>query len=237
MKVINVRNLNDGIKTAKDMLYQNCGKDTVLFLSGGKTPKPLYEELAKEQKLKVGAVAMVDDRYSMHQQYSNEFMIRESGLISFLEKENIPFYPILKYGLNRMQTAREYNKDVEFLFGRYKKKIAILGIGSDGHIASLPAGEYQISNKQSLRSGELIKYQILVTDIDNFPAEIRERITLTSSAISKMDLIIVLAFGTEKKEGIKIALKTFFSGKEISKKTLLITDQPVSPLARRGGKL
>ena len=212
-----VGNAEEGIDSALDFLYKNCDKDTALFLSGGKTPKPLYETLAKEKKLEIGAVAMVDDRYSLHQQYSNEFMIKESGLIKFLESKNIAFYSILKLGLNRVQSAREYESDVRFLFEHFKKKIAILGIGPDGHIASITPTLNDLNHLSDQ----------LVTDVKNFPAEIRERITLTLSAISKMDLILVLAFGTEKKKGIKIALKTFFSGKEMSKKTLLITDQKI----------
>lgn len=216
MRKVIVRNSFDGIETAKKILYENCNSQTVLFLSGGNTPAPLYKKLTREQKLKVGAVAMVDDRYSLHEQYSNEFMIKESGLISFLEKENVPFYPIVRYGLNRVQTAREYKKDVEFLFEHFKKKIAILGIGLDGHIASIAPTLNDLNHLSDQ----------LVTDIRNFPAEIRERITLTLSAISKMDLILVLSFGKEKKEGIKTAIKTFL-GPEMSKKTILITDQKI----------
>jgi 6-phosphogluconolactonase/glucosamine-6-phosphate isomerase/deaminase len=40
----------------------------VLFLSGGSTPKTLYEILAKEQKLKAGAVALIDERFIQNQE-------------------------------------------------------------------------------------------------------------------------------------------------------------------------
>lgn len=216
MKIKIVKDQGEGSKLAKQILYETCDKNTALFLSGGKTPRPLYKQLAKEKKLKVGAVAMVDDRYSLHEQYSNEFMIKDSGLIKFLESRNIAFYSILKFGLNRVQTAREYESDVRFLFEQYKKKIAILGIGSDGHIASITSTLNDLNHLSDQ----------LVIDIRNFPAEIRERITLTLSAISKMDLIIVLSFGIEKREGIKTAIKVFFNG-EISRKTILITDQKI----------
>lgn len=238
MNIKRVKNSNEGIHLAKTILYDLCDKKTALFLSGGKTPKPLYEALAKEEKLTVGAVAMVDDRYSLHEQYSNEFMIRESGLIPFLEKENIPFYPILKYGLNRIQTAREYESDVKFLFEHFKKKIAILGIGRDGHTAGiLPMYNrlvHYTPHKNSLVSAS--EYSV---------GQIRERITLTFKALSEMDYLIVLVTGSEKKKALELMLKkgpieqvpARFLVQVASKKTILITDQPVSPLAHRGGKL
>lgn len=221
-----VQSKNEGYELAKEILYENCDKNTVLFLSGGETPKPLYKILADERKLKVGALAMVDDRYSMHEQYSNEFMVKESGLAQLIEREGGAFFPILEYGLSLPKTTEKYDKDVEFLFSKFSKRVATLGIGTDGHIASLPAG----SQKSKIKSQNLE----FVSYVHTFPVEPRvPRISLNLNALSLMDLLIVLAFGEEKKEGIRIALKTFFS-KKLSKKTIseritiLITNNPIT---------
>ncbi len=226
MKIVKVQSSQSGIESAKEILYKNCDRKTVLFLSGGSTPRPLYETLVYEQKLHVGALAMVDDRYSLHEQYSNEFMIRESGLISFLESEKVPFYPILRYGLNRIQTASEYEKDVRFLFENYKRKVAILGVGPDGHTASISPCSNDLNHD--------IK-QKLVIAVNDFPGEIKERITLTFKALSQMDYLIVLLFGKEKKKALEEMFKSGsieeiparFLAQNLSEKTVLITDQKV----------
>lgn len=223
-----VKDLEEGLELAKNILYEKCGRDTVLFISGGSTPKPLYEKISQERKLHVGAVAMVDDRYSFHQQYSNEIMIAKSGLTVFLDNQNIAFYPILKFGLSREKTAREYDETVSFLLNHFPKSIAILGVGADGHTAGIPAGV----NAQEMR----VKNENYVTEFNSFPQEPKDRVTLTFRALSMVDLLIVLAFGEEKKDVVgkiftsKDEEKTpacFYNRPRISEKTILITDQKV----------
>jgi len=217
MKVKLVKSLDDGVVFSKKLLYDFCNKETVLFLSGGSTPKPLYQKLALERKLKIGALAMVDDRYSLHEQYSNEFMIRESGLVQYIEKLGGVFFPVLEYGLSLPKTAEKYDNTVSFLLDKFPKRIAILGIGTDGHIASLPPE----SSKIKVQNLEFVSFT------HSFPTEPKvPRITLTTKTLSLMDLLIILTFGKEKRDGIKTAIKVFFGGK-ISKKTILITDQKI----------
>jgi len=218
MKKIKVSNPKVGIENAKELLYKNCGKNTVLFLSGGSTPRPLYKTLVHEQKLHVGALAMVDDRYSLHEQYSSEFMIKESGLVQLVEKSGGAFFSILEYGLSLPKTAEKYDNTVRFLFDNFPKRVAVLGIGNDGHIASLPSD----SSKFKMKNLEFVSF------VHSFLVEPKvPRISLNLNALSLMDLLIVIAFGKDKKEGIKIALKTFLKG-NIAKKTMLITDQKLT---------
>lgn len=226
MKILKVKNLSEGFKKAKELLYQNCNPQTALFLSGGLTPKVLYQELTKEQKIKVGSVALVDERFglSMHDN-SNEKIIEETGLFKYFESQNIPVFNILN-GQNIQNSTKEYEGVVAHLL-KSKNKIAILGIGGDGHIAGLPAG---ISNSKFLISNEM------VLSVQNFPGEFKNRITLTFKALSQMDKLILLAFGQEKKKALELMLALglikeiparFLNQKGISNKTILITDQKV----------
>lgn len=243
-----VQSKEEGVLIAKEIIYQNCGANSALFLSGGQTPNALYEALTKEKVLIAAKVAMVDERITPDFSKRNETMIRESGLVSYLQSRRIPFHPIypdfhsrlvklpanLRYP-NRALLRELYDGMAERLLDTYKR-IAILGLGADGHIASLPAG-VKNAKLQSAR---------LVEDYNNFPVEPRERISLTPKALSRMDLLILLAFGKEKKPGLD---SMFSNGKvedapgrllttgEMAGKTILITDQPVSPVARRGGKV
>lgn len=232
MKVKNVVGSTQGLELAKDILYEVVDLDTVLFLSGGSTPKPLYEILAKEKKLKPGAVALVDERFGevLHEN-SNEKMIQETGLFSYFLSVNASYYHILKQGKKRGEVTAEYNSLVKNLFSKFPKRVAILGIGQDGHTAGIPAGIH----KQSLSSiNSKFKIQNLVTNSDDFPGEFRQRISLTFSALSKMDLLIVLVFGENKKDALRKmflpgSLKDlparFYLRPDIAKKTILITDQ------------
>src|SRR5437764_676646 len=97
-----VSDIAEGIEKAKKFLYEQVDKKTVLFLSGGQSPSPLYETLAKEALIHPAAVAMIDERYGKagHEK-SNEKMIRETGLVSYLGDQKIPFHPILQEGKNR----------------------------------------------------------------------------------------------------------------------------------------
>lgn len=248
MQIILVKNIHQGIEKAKKELYKRVDNTTVLFLSGGKTPKPLYEVLVKEKKLTPAAAALIDERYGgpLHEN-SNEKMIDETGLLSYFKSKGIPFYGILpgsrftvhgslkdRSTMNNKQTnhelemqkvAQEYNQTVRELLFHFPKSIGILGIGADGHTAGLPT-----------RNSKLYETHDLVVCYTDTTGTYGQRITLTFSALSLLDFLIVFVFGKDK----KIALhKTFEKGSldeiparfyqkpEISEKTLVITDQRV----------
>lgn len=218
MQIIKVKNADSGIDKAKSLLYKYCNSQTVLFLSGGSTPKALYQTLSKEQKLKVEAVALVDERFGlpMHQD-SNEKMISDTDLFEYFKSLNTPMFKVLN-GKDIKNTTKEYEKKVSKLLNNYKQKIAILGIGEDGHTAGIPAGSYNSKD--------------LVIKIDDFPSEFKKRITLTFTALEIMDKLIVLVFGDGKKWALE---KMFNNGpiekiparfymQKVSQKTILITD-------------
>lgn len=228
LRVLKVPNAKKGVLFAKNLLYKLCDRQTVLFLSGGTTPKALYETLAREKKLNVGAAALVDERYAaspkLKNQISNGYMIRRTGLAGYVEKQG-RFYPVLQKGLSIKDTALQYDRTVGFLLGGFKKSVGILGIGADGHTAGLPAGAY--NSKLIIQSSEL------VTSIDNFPGEYRERVTLTFPGLSKLDRIIILVFGKEKKKALDLMFggddiyevpARFFKTFGMAERAILITD-------------
>lgn len=205
-------------------------KNTVLFLSGGSTPKTLYEVLAKEKKLKVGAVAMVDERFGkkLHEG-SNELMIKSTRLLSFLRKSNTKFYPILE-NTEIAKTASDYDETSRFLFNYFQKSVAILGIGKDGHTAGIPVGDQSSGIRDQSKTD-------LITSFDNFPGDFKERISLTFLGLSKLDKIIVMVFGEDKKQALGLMFKNgsiseiparFLTQKEIAEKVILISDQKVN---------
>jgi 6-phosphogluconolactonase/glucosamine-6-phosphate isomerase/deaminase len=235
MKIIKVKNPQEGIELCKNIFYEKVSKNTALFLSGGSTPKTLYETLAKEKILKAGAVALIDERYfSNLKSETNEEMIRQTGLVKYLEESKTRFYPILE-DKNMQDSTRDYDETMRFVFNYFPKSIGILGVGVDGHTAGLPAGTKN-SKLKTERETEL------VTNFNDFPAAQKERITLTFLGLSKLDEIIVLVFGKDKKKALKLMFthpaglgqdaiaeipSRFLNTKEITDKVTLITDQNI----------
>jgi 6-phosphogluconolactonase/glucosamine-6-phosphate isomerase/deaminase len=236
MKIIRVKNSEEGIEICKKLLYEKVSKNSVLFLSGGSTPKALYEILTKEKLLKVGAVALIDERYFSNvklktenlKSETNEYMIKQTGLTDYLSKQNIRFYPILE-NTNQENTAKDYDETMRFIFNYFPKSIGILGVGIDGHTAGIPAiteiSQKIIDDKSSLAS--------FYNDQESF---YKQRITLTFLGLSKLDEIIVLVFGKDKKKALKLMFEEgslakiparFFNTQEITDKVILITDQIV----------
>lgn len=218
-----------GIDEAKEIIFRNCSTDCVLFLSGGSTPKPLYEELSKTNKLQLGAGAIVDERFGepMHAN-SNEKMIADTNLLQYFKDDSIRFFPVLK-DKDIIGTTEDYDETVRWLLYHFNKSIGILGIGKDGHIAGLAPGtnspEYIKQNKHNM-----------AVYLDNFPGPFPERITMSFLALSMLDLIIVLAFGKEKKKALKNIFSDgpieempvrFFAQKGVAEKTIIITDQNI----------
>ncbi|MGA2911839.1 MAG: 6-phosphogluconolactonase [Candidatus Levyibacteriota bacterium] len=229
MNIIKVKNPQEGVEVCKKLLYEKVSRNSVLFLSGGSTPKTLYQSLAQERKLKAGAVALIDERFGekLHEN-SNEKMIRDTGLIQYLLKQNVRFYPVLE-NKSFEETTKDYDETVRYLFNYFPKSVGILGVGVDGHTAGLPAGmtndQFSISNKTDL-----------VTSFNDFPAAQKQRITLTFLGLSKLDEIIVLVFGKDKKKALRLMFKPgsvtqipsrFLTQPKITEKVTLITDQDI----------
>ena len=224
-----------GMEAAKELLYENCNHQTVLFLSGGNTPKPLYETLAKEKILKIGAVSLIDERYTPNSKFkiqnsktdfTNEKMIKETGLLDYI-KQASKFYPVLE-GKSQEETTKDFDEILRVLFNSFPKSVGILGIGEDGHIAGIAPNRIGFTNPIFSDKISLAAY------FNDRLGDFRQRITQTFLALSKLDLIIVLAIGTKKKQALELMFTNgpveevparFLNQKEISEKTTLITDQ------------
>ncbi len=232
ISVVSVKNPQKGFEIVSEVLSTVLDKKTVLFLSGGKTPKELYELLSKEQKLHPGAVALVDERYGeKFHENSNELMMRNAGLLTYLSRENIQFYPILEKDKNLEQTAKDYDETLRYLFNYFQKSVAILGVGLDGHTAGLPASPSLWREKITKESSSR-----LAVDYDDSEGFYNKRVTMTFPALSMIDVLIVLVFGKDKKKALKLMFSDgtveevpsrFLQQEDIAPKTLFITDQKV----------
>jgi 6-phosphogluconolactonase/glucosamine-6-phosphate isomerase/deaminase len=184
--VATVESLHDGFALAQDVLYHTVNAKTVLYLSGGSTPKVLYERFAQEEKLLPGAVGVVDERYgSKFHETSNEKMFRETGLLRYLEMRSIPFYPILQ-GKSREETAESYDEKLRTLNSSYQHSIAILGIGADGHTSSLAPNRQDFTNPMFSEKNK----HLFISEFDDQKSHYKERVGMTFLGLSMLDVLL-----------------------------------------------
>ena len=230
MQEIIVSSPAEGIQKAKELLYHKVTPDSALFLSGGSTPKPLYEQLAHERKLYPRAVGMIDERYGkpMHEN-SNEKMIADSGFLPYLYSIHCPVYHMLKEDTPMKELLAAYDKRLIALVMNIPHKLAIMGIGTDGHIAGIAP------NRDDFHNPIFDEKDItLVNSFTDEKGSFGTRITLTFDGLSLMDEFIILAFGENKKEALRKMKEQgteqevparFFLRENIESKAILITDQ------------
>lgn len=173
-----------------------------LMVSGGSTPAPLYEALAKsELDWKNIHIALVDERWVDRQHdASNEALIYCSLLHS--KAEHAPFIGMKNSTVNAITGYLETE-------ARYQKlpqpfTVTILGMGSDGHTASLfphaeGLAEALAEDNQHLTAPIMAK-QSEVTGVNT------ERVTLTLSGLLKSERLILIITGEEKRAVFKKAM-------------------------------
>ena len=235
IEIIKVKDREEGNIKAHKILVEITDNNTLLALSGGTSPnyrkmivEPLTPLRSEEQSYEgqgilPGAVCMVDERFGtpLHKN-SNELMFEESGLIGYFFNKRIKFYKILK-GETFVKTANSYNMIIARLFGKFPKKIGIMGIGKDLHTAGL------FPNSEADHSPHYVVYE---TVEDEFP----QRISLSLKALGEFDNFIILVFGSAKQNVLKKLLDEnendmqkapaiFY--RKCKAKSYLITDQEI----------
>jgi 6-phosphogluconolactonase len=175
----------------------NCEKpDVLISLSGGKTPFPVYQNLAKKLLIdnlsaKTFFIQTDERNIGSDQERSNQKAIRKS----MFGAKGLPGKQFC--AIDTLKT--DYEKNLNFclnglpgpLLPPRQIDIAILGMGPDGHTASLfPETDWQ--NSESETGYRLIK-----------PAsQPEERISLTIKRLLQTRQCLFLVSGTNKSEAL-----------------------------------
>jgi 6-phosphogluconolactonase len=176
------------------------GRFTVA-LSGGSSPKAIFKLLATEEygrRIEWDKIYFfwVDERWvPLNDGKSNARMTFEA----LLDKVPVPkdhIFPMYKDNILPEEYAREYESYIRNILGKEGVfDFILLGMGDDGHTASLFPGEEILNEKEKWVSAYYLKPQEMY------------RITLTAPIINKAENILAVAFGESKRHALHEILK------------------------------
>lgn len=171
--------------------------ECTIALSGGSTPKPLYQQLGSEYREIIPwekiHLFWGDERFvSPDSAESNYRLVNETMLQNIpIPEENVhPFDTTLA---SATESAEDYEQALREYFPDDLPRIdiALMGMGSDGHTASLFPGT------EALRERE----RWVTTSVAPDPP--RERLTLTYPALNASGHVLFLVTGEHKAEALQ----------------------------------
>lgn len=227
VEVVRVANKDEGNLRAHDILKGCVDNDTLLVLSGGTTPD--YRKMIVEPgDIVPGAIGIVDERYGgFYHENSNELLLKNQGIVGFCHDHTIKFHRILT-GKSLEETAEDYEGRLRNLLKAFNKKVGVMGVGSNFHTAGI------FPNSKAAQSNKLVEFESF-QDLRHVEDKYPKRITMTFRALEQFDAFVVLVFGEDKREVVKVMLDekegdeekypaVFYRKSGI--KTYLVTDQP-----------
>ncbi|WP_326983334.1 6-phosphogluconolactonase [Chryseobacterium sp. MYb264] len=176
-------------------------------LSGGSSPKNIFKLLATEayaSQIDWANVYFfwVDERWvALNDDKSNAKMTIET-LLDKVPVNKSHIFPMYKDGVEPQKYAEEYEAQIRAILGDNGIfDFILLGMGDDGHTASLFPGEAVLDEKQKWVDAYYLKPQEMF------------RITLTAPIINKAENILVIAFGESKKHALNEVLNGEYNPK------------------------
>ena len=162
-------------------------------VSGGQSPQPFFTQLSENKEINFWDkthIFMVDERFiSPFHKDSNQRMIREQ----LINKVNISIKNFHEVPIKNdvFQSAREYEQALKYYFKLKKEEwpvfdLILLGMGKDGHTASLFPYNRNLADTKKLITAEGV------------PRFNYQRISLTLPVINHSRNVIFLVTGKEK---------------------------------------
>jgi 6-phosphogluconolactonase len=178
--------------------------------SGGKTPLPFYSRLSQNPVIDWEKIEIfqTDERYvPSNSPDSNQYQITQCLGHAAKEVRELNFF---NTSLPIDMTVKDYAERLEALDGPYFD-FSVLGVGEDGHIASLfPGGKY-------------LKHQTspVIETVAPREFKVAKRVSLTLESILNSHEILILLIGDNKKDILPELLEGELSASEFPAKFLL----------------
>jgi 6-phosphogluconolactonase len=173
----------------------------VVALSGGSTPAALYRHLAADFHNQVDwskvFVAWSDERFVPHDDPASNYQLAREALLNHVPIPREQTFPMPTEALSPDHAAAAYAATLDELFtgGWPRFDLLLLGMGPDGHTASL--FPYSASLHETAR--------LVVASLA--PTQPQQRLTLTFPALNQAQHALVLVSGPEKAEALHTALQ------------------------------
>jgi 6-phosphogluconolactonase len=173
-----------------------------LVLSGGNTPRALYAVLASEYRDRIPWQAVHvywgDERYVAATDPASNYRMARERLLDQVPCPAANVHPMPTHFGSPADAAAEYEATLRARFAGEPPDfdVLLLGVGADGHTASLFPGSHALDERDRW---------VLAVDA---PAEPPSRLTLTLPALLHAKTTCVMAAGTDKAEPLRLALDT-----------------------------
>jgi 6-phosphogluconolactonase len=183
---------------ARDLAQANRQRGCAhLALSGGSTPIRTYELLAaSEVQWNAVKIWFADERCVPPEHEQSNFRMAHQALLDHLPIDSVEVHR-MEGELEPEEGARRYGQLLCAELGpKPTLDVAVLGIGADGHVASL------FPDAPALQAAE----QELCLAVRESPKPPPRRITLSLATLNAARHILLLASGSEKAPAIRAAL-------------------------------
>lgn len=169
-----------------------------LALAGGRTPRRLYELLAGPYRERVPwAHALLfwgDERYVAHADPESNYRMAREAMIDHLPVPAAQVHPMPTHQADPAEAARSYEAILRRRFAGEAFPtfdLALLGMGADGHTASLFPGTAALADRQGWVA------------VGESPTAPSVRLTLTLPALAAARQVIFLVTGADKAKVVR----------------------------------
>lgn len=169
-------------------------------LTGGSSPAGIYRLLASDEyKNKIDwnnvFIFWGDERWVPLEDDLSNAKMSYNTLLSHVPIPESNVFPMYKEGVSPEDYAVTYEQSIRSILGEDGKfDLILLGLGDDGHTASLFPGEAVLEEQTKWVAAYRLESQNM------------HRITLTAPLINRAEKIIVVAFGEKKAPALKEVL-------------------------------
>ena len=175
----------------------------LLALSGGGTPLGVFRHLCAaplRERMPWGQLSVIwaDERVVPFEHPASSYREARQTLLDHVPIPSAQVYPVPTY-YGPARAAEVYDQQVAALLAAHGGRLAIvlLGLGPDGHTASLFPGFPQLDAPP----------EALALAVTGSPKPPPERVTLTAHALNRADYALFLVAGADKAAAVRATLR------------------------------